>query len=103
MASNLSAVWTPVWEETLIGGVLQGRKQFDVRGASRICRRGMWKAAVQVAALAGVAVVSDRLGKRRYGELKDGEGSARKRVKEDVKGVLGGWVTNTGDDEWGLE
>jgi tRNA-specific adenosine deaminase 1 len=98
--SNLSAVYTPTWQETLIGGVLQGRKQFDPRGASAICRRSMWSAAVQVAGLAGVPVLAQVLGKRTYADVKGDEiFEARKRVKEDVKrGGLRGWVRNEGDE-----
>jgi tRNA-specific adenosine deaminase 1 len=104
VSSNISAVWTPGFQETLIGGVLQGRKQFDARGASAICRRGMWKACVQVAAVVGVQGVVDVLGKRTYGEIKsDGVFGARKRVKGDVKAKgLQGWVRNAGDEGFGL-
>lgn len=47
-SSNLTAVKTPFFEETLIGGVLQGRRQDDPRGASRISRRRMWSGAKEV-------------------------------------------------------
>jgi tRNA-specific adenosine deaminase 1 len=104
VASNLSAVWSPTWQETLIGGVLQGRKQFDSRGASAICRRTRWKTAVQVAALVGVPMISQVLGKRTYGEMKDDEVfEARKSVKSDVQSNgLKGWTKNTGDDDFEL-
>jgi tRNA-specific adenosine deaminase 1 len=98
VASNISAVWTPTWQETLIGGVLQGRKQLDPRGASRICRRGMWGTAVQVVGLVGVTV----LGKRSYEEMKgDNMFDKRRKVKDDIKtGALKGWVSNRGDGEF---
>ncbi|KAF2449769.1 hypothetical protein P171DRAFT_427928 [Karstenula rhodostoma CBS 690.94] len=103
-SSNLSAVWTPAWQETVIGGVLQGRKQFDPRGASRICRRGMWEVAVRVAAGVGVSALCEVLGKKEYRDVKEGDVlGARRRVKEDVKKVgLSGWVENRGDDGFGL-
>jgi tRNA-specific adenosine deaminase 1 len=105
IACNVSALWTPGWQETLIGGVLQGRRQFDPRGASSICRRSMWKMAVQIAAVAGVPAVIEVLEKSTYNEVKDGEILAeRSKVKVDVqRAALKGWVKNSGDDEFRLE
>lgn len=105
VGSNLSAVWTPSWQESLIGGVLQGRKQFDPRGASAICRRNIWKVAVQVAALIGAPVISQVLSKKRYADLKaDDIFGSRKRVKRSiVDSSLKGWIRNTGDDDWTLD
>jgi tRNA-specific adenosine deaminase 1 len=105
VASNLSAVYTPVWTETLIGGVLQGRKQLDPRGASRVCRRKMWEVALKVGAVVGGEMVVRALGKGRYVDVKSDEGlEERKKVKEDVKsGGLNGWVKNTGDDDFELD
>lgn len=109
MASNISAVWTPHWQETLIGGVLQGRKQLDPRAASRICRRGLWGEGVRVAGLVGAAAAAVTTTtllssqKSLYKELKQSNMlTARHRVKADVKGVLKGWLSNVGDDEWHL-
>jgi tRNA-specific adenosine deaminase 1 len=103
--SNLSAVYTPAWQETLIGGVLQGRKQFDPRGASAICRRSLWKVAAQVVGFVGLPMLGSVLRKRRYGNVKGDEVfNGRKRVKEDVKKEgLKGWVRNDGDDGFELE
>ena len=105
MSSNLSAVWTPRWQETLIGGVLQGRKQMDPRGASRICRRGTWLEAVRLAGLVSSAsLVRETLGKRRYEEVKGSDVlEDRKQVKEDTRAALKGWIRNTGDDSWHLK
>lgn len=105
VASNLSAVWTPVWQETLIGGVLQGRKQMDPRGASRICRRSMWGLGVQIAGVLGVEALKGVLGKRKYADVKaDGMLEERRRVKREVTGNgLKGWVRNSGDDEFSLD
>ncbi|KAF2744859.1 hypothetical protein M011DRAFT_159385 [Sporormia fimetaria CBS 119925] len=100
---NISAVSTSRFQESLIGGVLQGRKQMDPRGASKISRQGMWKAVLQVAGVVGVPVLKDVLEGKRYADVKGAavlEG--RRRVKEDVRGVLKGWVRNTGDEGWGL-
>jgi tRNA-specific adenosine deaminase 1 len=104
VASNLSAMYTPGWTETLIGGVLQGRKQLDPRGASRVCRRRMWDVAVKVAAVVGGEAMVRVLGKERYTDVKTDEVlNDRRRVKDDIKtGGLNGWVKNTGDDKFGL-
>lgn len=105
VASNLSAVWTPSWQETLIGGVLQGRKQTDPRGASKICRRSVWMLAVQVAGLAGAPAVFEALSKATYGEVKNGGAlHARRKVKAETQTAgLGGWVQNTGDSDFSID
>lgn len=104
VASNLSAVWSPTWQETLIGGVLQGRKQLDPRGASAICRSSLWKTAVQVAAIVSVPALTQVLGKRTYADTKgDDIFEAREKVKSNVKtSGLKGWLKNTGDDDFSL-
>ena len=104
-SSNLSAVWTPSWQETLIGGALQGRKQFDPRGASAICRRSMWRTAVQIAATIGLPALIQALDQQSYKGVKDGEMlDARRKVKREVKReALQGWVKNSGDDEFSVE
>ncbi|KAJ4330928.1 hypothetical protein N0V95_009977 [Ascochyta clinopodiicola] len=102
VASNLSAAWTPAWQETLIGGVLQGRKQLDPRGASSICRRRAWGLALQIAGLAGVPAVLDVLKQSTYADVKGNAVlTSRRNVKKDTqeKG-LGGWVKNTGDSSF---
>lgn len=105
MSSNLSAVWTRGWQETLIGGGMQGRKQFDPRGASAVCRRSMWKMMMQITALAGLPALVEVLGQERYKDVKGSEVlRARRTVKEEVKRhALKGWVKNTGDEIWGLQ
>ncbi|XP_014554278.1 hypothetical protein COCVIDRAFT_105373 [Bipolaris victoriae FI3] len=104
VSSNLSAVWTPYWQETLIGGVLQGRKQLDPRGASRICRRGLWMESIRVAGILGGAAATVLGAKRKYAEMKsDTVLAERRRVKSDMQAALKGWPKNTGDDEWTLD
>ncbi|CAG5182566.1 uncharacterized protein ALTATR162_LOCUS10224 [Alternaria atra] len=103
--SNISAVWTPSWQETLIGGVMQGRKQMDPRGASKICRRGLWMEALRLAGfLGGTAVMGEALRKRKYAEMKGSdELHERIKVKQDIRNALKGWVRNTGDDGFSIE
>lgn len=102
--SNLAAAWTPYGEETLIGGVLQGRKQFDPRGASMLCRKSMWELAAEVAALVTVPAVSQALSLGSYELVKaNGLLEERRNVKEEVEdAALRGWVRNEGDEGWGL-
>ncbi|KAK4102972.1 hypothetical protein N658DRAFT_423017 [Parathielavia hyrcaniae] len=101
VASNLAVAWTADGEvdEGLIGGVLQGRKAFDLRGASLTSRRRMWAAAVEVAGLLGDEGMAKELEKGTYDGLKEGELlAARTRIKEEVRTeVLKGWLRNCGD------
>ena len=52
VSSNISTSWVrgdgKSGGETLVNGALQGRKQFDVKGASRVCRRRGWKLGLEV-------------------------------------------------------
>jgi tRNA-specific adenosine deaminase 1 len=69
-----------------------------------MCRRGLWMEAVRLAGLVGVPVLLDALKQGRYEDVKGcGVLAERRQVKEDVKGVLKGWVRNSGDDDWALE
>lgn len=99
--SNSAASWTANGkEETLIGGVLQGRKQFDVKGASRMCKRRMWRLAMEVAGFVGASVVERMLSGRLYKDVKEAEIlGIRRKVKEDTRRLaLEGWVRNRGDE-----
>jgi tRNA-specific adenosine deaminase 1 len=117
ISCNISAVYTPHFQESLIGGVLQGRKQFDPRGASALSRRSMWKAVVQIMRLvsalslkclpeAGFDPAAGKgieIGMRTYKDLKESEALRdRRRVKSDVQQILKGWVRNSGDDDFSL-
>ena len=102
--SNLSALWTPKRQEVLVNGVLQGRKQFDVRGASITSRRGLWKLALEVAAMAGVPAVLSALDKASYAMAKECVNDDRKQAKDmALRLALNGWKPNEPDDGWGLE
>ena len=114
IASNLATAWTlngPRDGEGLVGGVLQGRKQFDVRGASLASRRKMWALAKEVCLLMELgnnSEIKQVLGSTDlvYDEIKDGSSllEGRRRAKEDTKKVaLKGWVRNTGDGSFKLE
>ncbi|EFQ29571.1 adenosine-deaminase domain-containing protein [Colletotrichum graminicola M1.001] len=104
-ASNLAAASTASGvDEGTMGGVLQGRKAFDAKGASAVSRRRMWELA---AALAG-SLGPDGEALRRavevdtYAQVKGGDLLAdRREVKESArKEGLAGWVVNVGDDNF---
>lgn len=106
-ASNLAVAWTGHGlEEATLGGTLQGRKAFDVKGASFASRRKMWALSLEVAGMLGVGMLHarDALMAANYGEVKkSGLLAARRRVKQDVQaGALRGWARNEGDDSFGL-
>ena len=98
--SNISCLSAPGVLETLINGVLQGRKQVDPRGASAVCRRKMWKAVVEVIALLGVPALRSVLSHSKYASLKEDDVlKDRSHVKRVVRNqALKGWIRNAGDD-----
>lgn len=100
LPSNVTAVYTPQFQETLIGGVLQGRKQHDPKGASAICRKRMWDAVKDVHAIMEISMMGKASDAACYKDFKNlPDLDNRRRVKEDVRNVaLKGWVKNEGDD-----
>ncbi len=111
--SNLSAVWTARGlRERLIGGVLAGRKAFSAKGASAVCKKGMWKGVLDVVAVLGGGSSGCGSGSGSYHALRgcvahetyaqfkrDELFAERRRVKEDVRReALRNWVRNGGDD-----
>ncbi|KAK0268260.1 hypothetical protein LTR91_011714 [Friedmanniomyces endolithicus] len=111
VGSNLSALWTRSGKlEVLINGVLQGRKQFDTKGASCVSRRRVWESVREVLTAVDEAGVCDQealrlvQGCRTYEDLKASRPlQPRDRVKRDVKNLaLRGWTRNLGDADWGL-
>lgn len=91
--SNLAAIAYGNVQETVINGVLQGRKQTDPKGASSISGRKMWEAANTISALPATT----------YDMLKR-QSSVRIMVKEQTQAfALQGWIQNKGDSEWKLE
>ena len=95
-SSNKSAAWTRHIQQTLVNGVLQGRKQTDIRGASAASRLNMLRTVAEVAAglalprLQHVACAKTYAGVKQNDLLEN-----RRRVKKDVlKEGLIGWVPN---------
>lgn len=102
--SNLSALWTPRKQEILVNGVLQGRKQLDPRGASCVSRRGLWKLALEIAAIAATPLVVGSLKMATYESTKDTATSGRTEAKEMAwKHALSGWKRNERDGAWTLD
>ena len=97
--SNISAVWTPYFEETLINGVLQGRRQNDLKGASRISRRSMLDLFQKIV---GVALRSPGEPSVRLSYIQsrvDAGSEARRHMKaKATDSALKGWYPNAVDD-----
>ncbi|KAK3330555.1 adenosine deaminase/editase [Apodospora peruviana] len=111
VASNLAVAWSANGlDEGLVGGVLQGRKQFVPKGASSVSRRKLWEMAIQVAGqLPPDMVGREILGKaldagRTYDDVKGCDLLAdRRRVKDDARReALKGWIRNTGDGSFSI-
>ncbi|KAH8885714.1 hypothetical protein GQ53DRAFT_751065 [Thozetella sp. PMI_491] len=109
-ASNMAVAW--VWRgsgmgEALIGGILQGTKQFELKGASLTSRRRMWALATEAEELlVGNSSIPHHFPSAgAYRDLKVSAWlEARNRVKEEVrKQALQGWARNVGDDAFILK
>ncbi|KAF2774028.1 tRNA-specific adenosine deaminase [Teratosphaeria nubilosa] len=106
LSSNLSTMATTSRQEILINGVLQGRKQFDAKGASSLCRRRIWKDILEmIRNSAGVPTDTDVLAARTYSHFKHvPQLQEREMVKSDVRRLaLAGWKKNEGDEDWQLQ
>ncbi|KFX99198.1 hypothetical protein O988_03991 [Pseudogymnoascus sp. VKM F-3808] len=115
--SNIAASWSPYFEETLIGGVLQGRKQNDPKGASVMCKRRMWELARDIMRLLDLEIRSSREDslshegedgarkpRERYEDMKQGQLlQERMIVKSNARETLKGWVRNEGDEGFTLD
>lgn len=103
-ASNIAAAWTLSGvEESILGGVLQGRKPFHPKGASNMSRREMWLKARELAGkLDAYPHLSEALSQETYKDIKQGPLlSERRKVKDDARrNALAGWVRNQGDDSF---
>ncbi|KZZ93283.1 Adenosine deaminase/editase [Moelleriella libera RCEF 2490] len=104
--SNLAAAWTGNGvEETILGGVVQGRKPFEEKGASRMSRRLLFISARGLAHdLVGHDHVGVALSSDTYQHAKDSDLLAdRRRVKDYIRqSALRGWVRNRGDSSFSI-
>ncbi|RKF53146.1 tRNA-specific adenosine deaminase 1 [Erysiphe neolycopersici] len=118
VASNIASFSTPYNRGVLIGGTLQGRKQFSLRGAPPMSKHQMWQLALEVASRMELRPLIRALEKRinitstnnrTYEEMKCTNLLAKRHeAKSHVRCVLGGdagekgWVRNTGGENWSL-
>lgn len=91
--SNISAAWNPHVQETLINGVLQGRKQTDLRGASALSRSWTLDFMREMYSLVGMQTWKQDVPTSDYRGLKGCDVlEARRQVKNRVKQeALKGW------------
>lgn len=105
--SNLAAVWTlSGLAETVLGGVIRGRRPFDIKGASGVSRFQMWKTAKALAEgfedegsdLRGCFAYPF------YKDVKDGPAlAARRQVKAETRATaLVGWIVDDRDSDFKL-
>lgn len=110
-ASSIAAAWSGSGvEETIVGGVIQGSKTTEVRGASRVSRRRMWESARElisqlVARQEGYDDLLAALHTDSYHQVKDSELLAERRqvVADAQVKALKGWVKNYGDSSFSLD
>ncbi len=97
--SNVTAVYTPRLQESLINGVCQGRKQFDPKGGSALCNTRMCRLFFQAVTALALPSLREMLCVESYQQLKGSEVLRhRTEVKQDVRDkALRGWVRNEGD------
>ncbi|KFY88218.1 hypothetical protein V500_06500 [Pseudogymnoascus sp. VKM F-4518 (FW-2643)] len=113
--SNIAASWSPYFEETLIGGVLQGRKQNDPRGASVVCKKRMWELAHDITRLLDLEdtssvesspshEVGSVKGRKTYEGMKQSQLLQDRMVaKNNARKTLKGWARNDGDEGFTLD
>ncbi|KAM0439686.1 hypothetical protein ACHAPT_000778 [Fusarium lateritium] len=106
-AGNLAAAWSGSGvEETIIGGVIQGRKPFNTKGASHMSRRKMWEAARDLSkCLENAGLTPIHLGHGTYHDLKESSLLAdRRQAKQEARQTaLAGWTRNDGGSDFQLE
>ncbi|RSL46382.1 hypothetical protein CEP53_010355 [Fusarium sp. AF-6] len=106
-ASNLAAAWSDSGvEETIIGGVIQGRKPFSTKGASHMSRRRMWETARELSgSLENAGYAPIHLGYSTYHDLKGSPMLAdRRQAKQEARQTaLTGWTRNEGGSKFQLE
>ncbi|MCJ1377894.1 hypothetical protein MMC17_000990 [Xylographa soralifera] len=98
--SNIAALWTVRQQETLINGVLQGRKQTDLKGGSAACRLRICRLVMDTLALLAIPMLVDSLRSSTYADLKGANIlEERRKVKRHVtEAALAGWIPNLEDN-----
>lgn len=104
-ASNVAVAWSRNGlDEVLIGGSRQGRRQFHAKGASKVSRHSMWRLVHGIASQLSSWPSAAAVEAQSYRDMKMGEAlRVRRQVKQEVYNeALKGWLSNTGDDTFGL-
>ncbi|MCJ1284225.1 hypothetical protein MMC26_003556 [Xylographa opegraphella] len=98
--SNISVLWTERLQETLINGVLQGRKQTDLKGGSAVCRLKISRLVSETLTLLAISMVVEGLRNLTYADLKQASVlEERRKVKQQVtEAALVGWIPNVEDN-----
>ncbi|KAF1816352.1 hypothetical protein P152DRAFT_478906 [Eremomyces bilateralis CBS 781.70] len=104
-ACNTALIATATSHEVIVGGTLQGRKQFNPRGASKVSRRSMWTLAATVARLLHNPMIDEAMAGPTYANLKSSELLLGRRELLDVvkSKALSGWIPNDGDEDFSLQ
>jgi len=90
---NIATMWTPYAQETLVNGVLQGRKQTDPRGASLLSKNQIWNTFIKLQFTSNVQERDNVNAMRKYQDLKKSDflrvrREAKIKAKEEA---LKGW------------
>ena len=99
-SSNVSAVWTPDVQDTIISGILQGRKQADPRGGSAVCRMKMLQTFMDLCEVLRIPLKILIDSASTYSQFKDAALLSQcQAVKFYMReGALKGWVQNVEDN-----
>lgn len=107
-ASNVAAAWSRSGvEESIVGGVVQGSKTTDIRGASSMSRKRLWASARNLAAQLDEPYEELRRALRsaEYGGIKQSELLTERNlvIAEAQAKALKGWVKNHGDSSFTID
>ena len=99
-SSNKSALWTSRVQQVVVNGVLQGRKQTDIRGASVASRLNLGRTLAAIASTLTLSRFEQIASAKTYAEAKQSKLlEERRRVKQAVLDeALTGWIPNVADD-----
>jgi tRNA-specific adenosine deaminase 1 len=102
--SNITAIWTPQFMEVLIGGSVQGNKQFSHQGSSVISKYNMWKLACSMSHNLTPNTTGLYVDRGSYADLKASHlFEHRQEVKRLVRQeALQNWTRNVGGEAFGL-
>ena len=90
---NITAIWNPKAQETLVNGVVQGWKQTDVRGASLLSQIRLWDLFFKTDCVINGGEYKQALTISNYQDLKKSDAlNDRRKVKSNTtEEALKGW------------